>query len=224
MKKGRKPKEVLILGAGSFGEEILDCMDEINCIQPTYKCIGFLDDDEKKREFKLRGIPVLGSLSDSSKYPDSQLISALASIKTFWKREILLSGIEKKLNRFETILHPAAVVSSTASIGSGTIISSHVTIGPNVKIGNHVVILPNTVVNHDVRIEDYSIIASGVNISGKTTVESCCYLGSGCVIKENLTIEECCLIGMGSVILNNVIKNSVMVGSPGRKIRAVVES
>ena len=86
------------------------------------------------------------------------------------------------------------------------------------------VVLPNSVVSHDVRIEDYSIIASGVNIAGRTTIGSCCYLGSGCSIRENLTIEDYCLIGMGSVVLTHVARNCVMVGNPARKIRTVVES
>ena len=95
MVKNLDPKEVLILGAGSFGEEILDCLDQINSIQPTYKCIGFLDDDEKKWKNKLRGLSILGSLSTSKNFPGCQLISALASIQTFWNRETLFSSIEK---------------------------------------------------------------------------------------------------------------------------------
>lgn len=55
MVKNLDPKEVLILGAGSFGKEILDCLDQINSIQPTYKCIGFLDDDEKNIKTNLEG-------------------------------------------------------------------------------------------------------------------------------------------------------------------------
>ena len=224
MQKNLEPKKILIWGAGSFGEEILDCLDEINFIKPTYECIGFLDDDKKKWARKLRGISVLGSLSVSKNFPDAQLISALTNNKNFWERETLFSNIKKNPNQFETIIHPSAVISKTASIGAGTVISSNVTIGPNTKIGNYVVVLSNSVINHDVRVKNYSIITSGVNISGNTTVGSCCYLGSGSTIRENITIEDCCLIGMGSIILTNVSKNSVMVGNPAKKIRAVVES
>jgi sugar O-acyltransferase (sialic acid O-acetyltransferase NeuD family) len=224
MQKNLGPKKVLIWGAGSFGEEILDCLDEINCIKPTYECVGFLDDDEQKWKSKHRGIPVLGSLSISKDFSNIQLISALTNNKNFWEREVLFSNIKKKPSQFETIIHPSAVISKTASIGEGTIILSNVTIGPNTKIGNYVVVLSNSVINHDVRVKSYSIITSGVNISGNTTIGSCCYLGSGSTIRENITIEDCCLIGMGGIILTNVSRNSVMVGNPAKKIRAVVET
>jgi len=223
MIKNHETKKVLIWGAGSFGEEILDCLDEINFIRPTYRCIGFLDDDERKWSSKLRGISILGSFSKSKKFPDSLLISALTNKNNFWDRNQIYSNIENQVSKFVTIIHPSSVISKTASIGVGTVISSNVTIGPNTKIGDFVVILPNSVVNHDVKIENYSVIASGVNIAGNTSIGSCCYLGAGSIIRENLTIEERCLIGMGSVILTNVSKNSVMAGNPAKKIKRLLE-
>ena len=69
MGNNHKPKEVLIFGAGSFGEEVLDFLDDINCIHPTYRCIGFLDDEEKKWGGKLHGVPILGAFSESNKFP-----------------------------------------------------------------------------------------------------------------------------------------------------------
>ena len=80
MGNNHKPKEVLIFGAGSFGEEVLDFLDDINCIHPTYRCIGFLDDEEKKWGGKLHGVPILGAFSESNKFPNSQLILAFTSI------------------------------------------------------------------------------------------------------------------------------------------------
>ena len=81
MQKNLEPKKVLIWGAGSFGEEILDCLDEINFNKPTYKCIGFLDDDEQKWTSKLREISVLGSLSVLKKFPDAVLINVQSNEK-----------------------------------------------------------------------------------------------------------------------------------------------
>ena len=73
MGNNHKPKEVLIFGAGSFGEEVLDFLDDINCIHPTYRCIGFLDDEEKKWGGKLHGVPILGAFSESNKFPNKPL-------------------------------------------------------------------------------------------------------------------------------------------------------
>jgi len=81
-------------------------------------------------------------------------------------------------------------------------------------------ILPNTVISHHDVIEDFTLLAGGVCVSGGVTVGRSCYLGSNCTIRDGVRIGEYCLIGMGSVITGDVPRDSVYVGSPGRYLRA----
>jgi sugar O-acyltransferase (sialic acid O-acetyltransferase NeuD family) len=216
-------KDIIILGTGGNCIDILDTVNEINKKEQIYRCKGFLDDDMEKWGKKIMGVQVLGPLSLAKKLPDSYyFVNGIGSSKNFYNKESILEKTRIPHNRFETIIHPTASISETASIGNGVVILQNVTIASNVKIGKHIIILPNSVVSHDDNIGDYSCITGGVCISGGVTVGKSCYLGTNCSIIENIEIGDHSLIGMGSVVLSDVKANSVMVGAPAKYVRKTI--
>jgi len=215
-------KEIIILGTGGNCIDILDTINEINSISEKYKCIGFLDDNPDNFGKDYYGIKVIGALSQAMKYKDAFFVNGIGSSLSFWKKKDIIHKTMIPLNRFETIIHPAASVSKFSEIGYGTVIFQNVTITSNVKIGNHVIILPNTVISHDDVIGDYTCITGGVCVSGGVTIGESCYLGTNCSIIENITIGNSCLIGMSSNVLKDVGDNSVMVGNPASFMRKTV--
>jgi acyl-[acyl carrier protein]--UDP-N-acetylglucosamine O-acyltransferase len=80
-------------------------------------------------------------------------------------------------------------------------------------------ILPNVTINHDVIVDDYVLIASGVNIAGYTHVHESSYIGSGSVIQCRLQIGPRALVGMGSNVLQDVPPEVVVAGNPARILR-----
>ena len=60
MKPKKLRKRLLIIGAGDSGEKILREIKDNPRL--NYEVMGFLDDDPKKREMKIHGIPVLGPI------------------------------------------------------------------------------------------------------------------------------------------------------------------
>ncbi len=55
-----KPARILIVGAGSAGRSLCKCMEGNN----NYKIVGFLDDDEKKREMSIGSSTVIGDINN----------------------------------------------------------------------------------------------------------------------------------------------------------------
>ena len=214
-------KRIIILGTGGNCIDILDTINESKPIS-RYECVGFLDDDERKWGKDYHGVSVLGPLHSAQKYPDHFFVNGIGSPSNFWKKRMILSKTSIPDERFETIIHPSASVSSMARLGYGTVVFQNVTITSNVRIGNHVVVLPNSVLSHDDLIGDYTCIAGGVCISGGATVGHSCYLGTNSAIMGNVSIGNCCLIGMGAVVLHNVDDNQVVVGNPARFLRETV--
>jgi sugar O-acyltransferase (sialic acid O-acetyltransferase NeuD family) len=208
--------DLVILGAGGTGLDALDCVDAINAISPRYRCVGFLDDDLRKQVNGFAGLPVLGSLSDAPKWRQARFVNALGGPGSFRQRPATLKRAGITDEGFETLVHPAAVVSSRAELGRGILVYPHVTVGPNVHIGHHVQILANVVANHDVRIGDWTIIASGAAISGRVRLGSCCYIGTGAVLKEDLVVGDGALVGMGAVVTRDVAPSITVIGNPAR--------
>ena len=90
-------------------------------------------------------------------------------------------------------------------------------------MGRQVVLLANTVLNHDVRIGDYTLVASGVCAAGRASIGRSCYLGAGSQLIQDVAIADNCLVGMGSVVLQDVPAGTVVAGVPARHLRRTVD-
>lgn len=214
-------KKIIILGTGGNCIDILDAINEINLLAqtPVYDCIGFLDDTPDNQNKEFYGVKVIGQLTDAAKFTDTFFVNGIGSPLNFWKKGVIINKTGIPFERFETIIHPSAVVSKMSTIGFGTVVLQNVVIASNVKIGNHVIILPNSILSHDDIVGDYTCITGGVCISGGVVIGSSCYIGTNSTIIGNITIGDNSMIGMGSVLLNNVEANSVMIGNPAKLLR-----
>jgi sugar O-acyltransferase (sialic acid O-acetyltransferase NeuD family) len=218
MTRARHPEQdVLILGAGGTGRDVLEWFEELAAQGLDYCPKGFLDDDERKWGTKVKSLPVLGPLGSALEYPTARFVDALGSPSTFGRRPDLLSSFPE--NRFLTLIHPRAHLSPTVQIGSGSLVYPHVTLTSGVRIGNHVTILANVVVNHDTVIGDYSIVASAASLSGSVRIGTCCYIGAGGHLIQGALVGDGSLVGMGSVVIRNVPARTVVAGNPARVLR-----
>lgn len=216
-------KKIIIFGVGGTCLDILNILLEYKkLIDNSIEFLGFLDDDEKKLNFNFYGYEVIGKMEDAKKFINNDsvfFINGIGSAKSYKLREKVIEKLDIPLDRYFSIIHPKAFVSSFSKIGNGSVIFANCTIGVNVKIGNHVLILPNSTINHDSVIGDYSIITSQVSISGNVKLGKSCYIGTSTSIRENIVINDYSLIGMGSNVVTDIEQDSVYYGNPAKKIR-----
>lgn len=214
-------KKIAIFGTGGNCMDILDTLMDINSSsrEPRYECVGFFDDDPAKLGKTFLGAPVLGPLSQAREWTGCFFVFGIGSVSNFWRRHEILAGIGIEDERYETIVHPTASISRSATLGRGTVVFQNATIASNVSVGRHVYILPNSVVSHDVVIGDFTCIAGGTCLSGNVHVGRNSYLGTNSTVKEGLNVGDYCLLGMGSVLLEDMPDDSVCVGNPARFLR-----
>lgn len=214
--------KIIILGAVGNCIDILDAMNDINrtSLNTPYQCIGFLDDDPKRWGKIIHGVSVIGGMEHAQKYKDALFVNGIGSPSSFLQKEKIISKTNIPTDRFETIVHPSAAVSSMAVLGRGVVIFQNVTISSHARIEDHVCILPNSVISHDCRVGRCSCIAGGVIVSGQVQIGESCYLGANCSIKERVVVGARSLIGMGSVVLSDVVEGSIVAGNPSREIKS----
>lgn len=90
-KKSRKGKNVMIIGAGEAGKELLDELLRSNHLNVKPKC--FIDDDPMKHGKYISDIPIVGDRNEimaaAHKYEIDQIILAIPTLTTKSRRDIL---------------------------------------------------------------------------------------------------------------------------------------
>jgi sugar O-acyltransferase (sialic acid O-acetyltransferase NeuD family) len=195
-----------------------NAMEALDCVGDAYELIGFVDDNADKIGTQRFGWPVL-TRSALSKYAEARVLAVPGSPSSYRTRAAAIEGLKVPYDRFATVIHPSANVSTRAKVGTNVLIMAGVVI-TTARIGNHVCILPNTVIHHDVDVGEWSLIGSNVTLAGSVNVGTNAYIGSGTSVINGITIGEGSLLGLGSNVLRDVAPHTTVAGNPARQMRA----
>jgi sugar O-acyltransferase (sialic acid O-acetyltransferase NeuD family) len=215
--------KLVILGGGGTAKDVLSIIGDMGRSGSPYEVVGILDDNPALDGQEVCGIPVLGPLERAKSLDEVLFVNCLGSPRNYWKREAILTALELPREKFATLIHPSAAVSVSSSIGQGVVLYPHVVVMAGVRIGDHVTVLANTVMNHDVVVEDFCIITSGVNLSGGVCLRRGSYIGAGASLIQYCTVGEWALVGLGSAVVRDVPPWTVVAGRPARVIRKVTD-
>jgi len=208
--------KVLIIGARSDGHakvvlEILQVMKNT--------VVGFIDDDASKKGSKIRGIPILGMMSEikaiAKKYKAK---GAIAAIGDNPKRRKLSGQIEKSGLQLVNAIHPTVHFDSDVKIGKGCYVGQGVIIITGTKIGNCVNIHTGATIDHDNVIEDGANLGPGVHTAGRVKIGKDAILGTGVLVIPDGVVEERAIVGAGAVVIRTVKANTKVAGVPAKEI------
>lgn len=209
-------KDIVIIGAGDLGREVAWLIRDINCAQdPIWQIQGFIDDDISLVGKVIDGYKVLGT-TEWLKDKSIEVVCGIgnASIR---KKVVEKLSAYKEL-KCPMLIHPKAHISDSAVAGNGAIICAGSILAINAQIGDHVYINLSCTIGHDDKIGNYSIIAPGVNISGRVEIGECVDIGTGAAVIQGITITSEVVIGAGAVVVKDINESGTYVGVPVRKI------
>lgn len=195
-----------------------NALEAYSCLgKGEYNLIGFIDDTIAKQGITEFGVPVLDR-SALSHYPKAKVLAVPGGPKSYHLREEIISGLGISDERFATVIHPRAEVSSLSKLGKNVLIMANVVLTSNCVIQDHVIVLPNTVIHHDVLIKSYTSIGSNVTVAGYVSIGKNCYIGSAASIINNCQIADGSLVGIGANVIHSVNSKTVLIGNPARKL------
>lgn len=208
--------DLVIVGAGGFGREVLDVVQAANDDGAGWTVVGFVDDSPSPEDAQLvadRGHEILGTTDELGlRGPLSYLIG----IGTGRVRRTIDARLSAQGHRPATVVHPAATIGAQCTLEPGTIICAGARLTTNIALGRHVHVNLNSTIGHDCTLDDYVTVNPLVAVSGWVTVGTEVILGTHSSVLQGLTIGSRATIGAAACVVGHVDPDSVMVGVPAR--------
>ena len=117
-----------------------------------------------------------------------------------------------------TIIHPAAVVSQHAVIGSGSVIFATAVVNAFSHIGDGAILNTGCSVDHDCSLGNYVHVSPGARLAGGVQVDDESWIGIGACVRQLIKIGSSAVIGAGAAVVSDISDNVTVVGVPARPI------
>ena len=208
--------EVVIVGSGGFGREILWLIHEIN--QKSHQSGDLLNVKgfiSSASQSIINDIPVLGDdqWAVENLPKNTRVVIAIGNPDL---RRKLASFYQSHGFKSPNLIHPNAIIGPSVQLGEGNLICAGAVLTTDITLGDYVIINLNATVGHDTVIGDFTTISPGANISGEAKIESDCEIGSGAVLLPGVHLEKEVILGAGAVATRNLSQSTTYIGIPAR--------
>lgn len=122
---------------------------------------------------------------------------------------------------YTSVVHPAAVISSTATLKPGCFVEPGTVIASFAKLGFAVSVNRGSTIGHHVELDDYVTVNPGAHIAGHCIVGPGARIGMGALIFDHISIGANSIIGGGSVVTKNIPDNVIAWGNPCTVIKNI---
>jgi sugar O-acyltransferase (sialic acid O-acetyltransferase NeuD family) len=208
--------KLLLIGAGGFGRDVAGMVQHGNQTVPAWDLVGFLDDNDRLWGALIDGVPVLGGLDVASAYPDAYLVCCVADPLA---REGLVARASQERHRWATVIHPTAVVLSSASVGEGCIICPHSAVKAGAVLGAHVHVNSHCSIGHEAELADFVTLSPQAVITGQAKLGIGAFVGASATVLPRVTVGTHAVIGAGAVAIHDVAARTTVVGVPAHPLQ-----
>jgi sugar O-acyltransferase (sialic acid O-acetyltransferase NeuD family) len=208
-----------LIGAGGFARETLELVRAVNRVAPAWRVLGILDDDPATHGRPIHDVTVIGGSEVVRDHPDALVAACVASPDDPLRRLTLVSRLGLEAERYATLVHPAAVVPDSASLGPGCVLHAGTVLTADIELGRHVAVMPAVVLTHDDVVREGVTFGAGARVAGGVTIERGAYIGAGAMVRERLRVGAGAVVGMGAVVTRDVPAGEVWAGIPARRHR-----
>jgi sugar O-acyltransferase (sialic acid O-acetyltransferase NeuD family) len=176
--------------------------------------LGFVD-------LNLKLPPLLGTLllgNDSAVLghpPDGvQLVNGVGSISSTRNHQNVYDWFVQKRYRFETVVHPSAIVAPEVQIEDGAQILAGAVVQAGCSIGGNVIVNTGARIDHDCIIDSHAHVAPGVTICGAVHVGAGAHIGAGATVIQGIRIGAGSVVGAGALVIRDVPQGAKVIGVP----------
>jgi sugar O-acyltransferase (sialic acid O-acetyltransferase NeuD family) len=202
---------LIIVGAGMFGREVLAWAQDAAKVGAPYTIKGFIDDNVENLNGFDCGYSIIGTVKHYLPTENDCFVCAIGNPgvkKSVCERIYALGG------RFCNVIHPTANIGPRVKLGNGIVIGPFSSLTTDVELGDNVSIGVFTGAGHDVSIGAWSQISGHCSINGGVKLGDGVFMGAQSTVLPSVRVGAWSYIGAGSVVLKRVAVRSKVFGNP----------
>lgn len=199
---------IVLIGKGGHSKVIKDIIEA----DKRYYVAGYLD--HAINEYYMDEDKFYDNLDNIEKYKDECFF--VIAIGNNYVRQKLFNSLDIPVNQYATLVHPSAIVSSSAKIECGTVVMPHAVINADTTIGKHVIINTGAIIEHDNNIADYVHVSPNATLAGGVTVGEASHIAINAGVLPLVEIGSHCIVGAGATVINHVKSESTVIGTPAK--------
>ncbi len=210
--------DIVIVGAGSLGREVLCIFSDDNQEKKKWNVLGYLDDDPAKRG-SVAETPVLGPI-EWLRQPNRSSVRVLCAVGDPSARQRIVGTLRAIGAQFCSALHPSVVRSRWVQLGEDVILMAGTVLTSQIRVGSHVVVNPACTISHNCTLADFCYLSPGCHLSGYVELEEGAMLGTGVNIIPGKKVGAWSVIGAGAVVITDIPAHTTAAGVPCRILKA----
>lgn len=180
--------------------------------------VAVLDDSPRLTGGVVLGVPVHGTIESISEF-EGKGMSVVVAIGSNQARQDIQAGIRHAGFAIATVLHPAAAISSSASLGEGCVVMAGVVVNAETRLGEGVIVNTGASIDHDCFVADFAHVAPGASLCGGVKVGPRTLVGVGVSVIPNVSIGADCTVAAGAAVTRDVVDGVCAAGVPARRIK-----
>lgn len=202
-------KSIVLVGAGGHGKVVAE-IAELN----GYTNISFLDNAYPDR-LENGAWNICGRPEELNFYISNGFDYTISIGNNATRARMFFEMGEYKS---PALIHPDAVVSRYAKIGSATVIAANAVVNPEAKIGSGVIVNTSCTIDHDCEISKFAHVSPGAHIAGGVKIGERSWIGIGASIREGVTIGCDVIVAAGACVVKNIPDGVTVAGVPAKQV------
>ena len=207
-------QQVLIVGAGGWGREVLAQTLSDPAHGKTWTVSGFLDSRAHILDGLNLNVPIVDDPLSYTRKEGEVFVCAVGDphARRRYAQPLLAQGAEF------ISLHADAYLGSRMRIGRGCILCHRAQFSPDVWLGEFANIHSNTMLGHDVRVGAYAQIGAMVFVGGGAHIGAYATVHPHATVLPGIRIGEDATVGAGAVVVKDVPAGATVFGNPARVV------
>lgn len=202
-------QSIVVVGAGGHAKVCIELLQAMG--ETVLCCVGAGDSGAT-----CLGIPVLDGDHHLARLRGEGQTRAFVALGPNRLRERLGKHVRELGFELVNAISPRAVVSPSATLGSGVAVMAGAVINAEARIGDLAIVNTGATVDHDCEVGTAAHLAPQCALAGNVRIGASAFLGVGCRAIPEVQVGAGATVGAGAVIISPIPPGVTAVGIPAR--------